>query len=61
MKLPEDVAIEVAVKLQDMIRINGIKKLEPLHIDVACKIVHNQLLFSSIQWYKYMRGDEDYV
>lgn len=55
-RLPEDVAHEVAGKLQDMVRINGIKKLAPLHFDVALKIVHCHLLADTIAWYKYMRG-----
>ncbi len=50
MKLPEDVAYEVSTKLQDMIRINGIKKLQQLHIDIAQKIVDCNLLADTIKW-----------
>ena len=56
-KLPEDVALEVASKLQDMARINGIKKFHPYHIDAACKIVQCYLLHDTIQWCRYMRGE----
>ena len=55
-RLPEDVALEVAVKLQDMARINGITRFHPYHIEAAHKIVHCHLLYDSIQWLRYMRG-----
>lgn len=57
-RLPSDVAYEVAHKLQDMIRINGIKKLQPSHFDVAHKIVHANLLADTIAWYQWIRGIE---
>lgn len=56
MRLPIDVAQEVACKLQDMIRLNGIKKIHQLHVDVAYKIVQANLLADTITWYQYMRG-----
>jgi len=57
MRLPEDVALEVASTLIKMARINGIKKFQELHVDAACKIVNCHLIYSTIQWYKYMKGD----
>jgi hypothetical protein len=60
MRLPEDVAIEVASKLKEMARINGIQRFQKLHVDTAHKIVQCHLLFDTLQWHKYMRG-EDYV
>lgn len=56
MRLPEDVALEVASKLKDMARINGIRKVAPLHIDAAHKMVQATLLYDTIQWYRYMTG-----
>lgn len=44
MRLPDDVAEHIARKLQDMVRINGIKKIQPYHLEFACKIVNYQLM-----------------
>lgn len=60
MRLPEDVAVEVASTLVTMARINGIKKFQPLHIEVAHKLVEKKLLEDTIQWYNYMFG-RDYA
>lgn len=56
MRLPEDVALEVASTLVTMARINGIKKFHPFHIESACKHVETKLLKDTIQWFRYMRG-----
>ncbi len=57
MKLPEDVALEVASTLVKMARINGIKQFKEVHIDAACKIVRCHMLADTIQWYRYMKGE----
>lgn len=48
MRLPEDVALEVAHKLRYMICVNKIKHVMPLHVEVACKIVNANLMADSI-------------
>lgn len=59
MRLPEDVAIEVANKIQDMVRLNRIVRVQPLHIEMAHKIVNTNLFADSIMWLRIITGDNN--